>query len=86
MASGFEKVREEFERNFAERDEIGAAVAAYWRGEAVVDLWGVLLSLGYLRPGPQLDWGSSRRAFGTPGAGGSFGFADPTPGSASPTS
>ena len=35
------------------------------------------LSLGFLRPGPQLDWGSSRRAFGTPGAGGSFGFADP---------
>jgi CubicO group peptidase (beta-lactamase class C family) len=30
----------EFERNFAERDEIGAAVAAYWRGEKVVDLWG----------------------------------------------
>jgi CubicO group peptidase (beta-lactamase class C family) len=33
-------VREEFERNFAERGEIGAAVAAYWRGEKVVDLWG----------------------------------------------
>jgi CubicO group peptidase (beta-lactamase class C family) len=35
------------------------------------------MSLGFLRPGPQLDWGSSRRSFGTPGAGGSFGFADP---------
>ena len=35
------------------------------------------LSLGFLRPGPALDWGTSRRAFGTPGAGGSFGFADP---------
>ena len=35
------------------------------------------MSLGFLRPGPQLDWGSSRRAFGTPGAGGSFGFGDP---------
>jgi CubicO group peptidase (beta-lactamase class C family) len=35
------------------------------------------MSLGFLRPGPELDWGSSRRAFGTPGAGGSFGFADP---------
>jgi Beta-lactamase class C and other penicillin binding proteins len=33
-------VRAEFERNFAERGEIGAAVAAYWRGEKVVDLWG----------------------------------------------
>jgi CubicO group peptidase (beta-lactamase class C family) len=37
---GFEEVREEFERNFRERGEIGAAVAAYWRGEKVVDLWG----------------------------------------------
>jgi CubicO group peptidase (beta-lactamase class C family) len=40
VAPGFEKVRAEFERNFAERGEIGAAVAAYWRGEKVVDLWG----------------------------------------------
>ncbi|HEY0671008.1 MAG TPA: serine hydrolase domain-containing protein [Longimicrobiales bacterium] len=40
VATGFEEVRAEFERNFAERDEIGAAVAAYWRGEKVVDLWG----------------------------------------------
>jgi CubicO group peptidase (beta-lactamase class C family) len=35
------------------------------------------ISLGFLRPGPQMDFGSSQRAFGTPGAGGSFGFADP---------
>ncbi len=40
VAPGFEDVRTEFERNFAERGEIGAAVAAYWRGEKVVDLWG----------------------------------------------
>jgi len=40
VAPGFEEVRSEFERNFAERDEIGAAVAAYWRGGKVVDLWG----------------------------------------------
>lgn len=40
VASGFEAVRREFERNFAERGEVGAAVAAYWRGEKVVDLWG----------------------------------------------
>lgn len=40
VAPGFERVRAEFERNFAERGEIGAAVAAYWRGEKVVDLWG----------------------------------------------
>jgi CubicO group peptidase (beta-lactamase class C family) len=40
VAPGFEGVRAEFERNFRERGEIGAAVAAYWRGEKVVDLWG----------------------------------------------
>lgn len=40
VAPGFEDVRTEFERNFTERGEIGAAVAAYWRGEKVVDLWG----------------------------------------------
>ena len=40
VAPGFEEVRAEFERNFRERGEIGAAVAAYWRGEKVVDLWG----------------------------------------------
>jgi len=40
VAPGFERVRTEFERNFAERGEIGGAVAAYWRGQKVVDLWG----------------------------------------------
>ena len=40
VATGFERVREEFERNFRRRREIGAAVAAYHRGEKVVDLWG----------------------------------------------
>ena len=40
VAPGFGQVRVEFERNFAERGEVGAAVAAYWRGEKVVDLWG----------------------------------------------
>jgi CubicO group peptidase (beta-lactamase class C family) len=40
VAPGFEEVGVEFERNFVERGEIGAAVAAYWRGRKVVDLWG----------------------------------------------
>lgn len=40
VAPGFEDVRTEFERNFVERGEIGAAVAAYRCGEKVVDLWG----------------------------------------------
>jgi CubicO group peptidase (beta-lactamase class C family) len=40
VATGFEEVRTEFARNFAKRGEIGAAVAAYWHGEKVVDLWG----------------------------------------------
>lgn len=35
-------------------------------------------SLGYVKPFPSLRFGGSQwRAFGTPGAGGSFGFADP---------
>ncbi|MGW7065440.1 serine hydrolase domain-containing protein [Streptomyces sp. NPDC054855] len=40
VAPGFEGVREEFERNFAERGDLGASVAATVDGEFVVDLWG----------------------------------------------
>jgi CubicO group peptidase (beta-lactamase class C family) len=36
----FSGVREEFERNFVERNEVGAAVCVYKDGEMVVDLWG----------------------------------------------
>jgi CubicO group peptidase (beta-lactamase class C family) len=34
-------------------------------------------SLGYMKPFRGFRFGSSGRAFGTPGMGGSFGFADP---------
>jgi CubicO group peptidase (beta-lactamase class C family) len=37
-------------------------------------------SLGYIKPFPKFKFGSSDKAFGTPGAGGSFGFADPDTG------
>jgi CubicO group peptidase (beta-lactamase class C family) len=36
----FEAVREQFERNFADRGEMGAAVATWVDGELVVNLWG----------------------------------------------
>jgi CubicO group peptidase (beta-lactamase class C family) len=51
VAPGFEEVRTEFERDFAERGEIGAAVAAYHRGVKVVDLWG-----GYRTPQRDAPW------------------------------
>jgi CubicO group peptidase (beta-lactamase class C family) len=40
VAPGFEPVREAFRANFSEGSELGAACAAYHRGEPVVDLWG----------------------------------------------
>jgi hypothetical protein len=40
VAPGFEEVRPELKRNFAERRELGAACAAYVEGRRVVDLWG----------------------------------------------
>ncbi len=39
VADGFEPVRNAFARGFAERGEVGAAVAVYRGGEKVVDLW-----------------------------------------------
>lgn len=37
-------------------------------------------SLGFFKPAPSFRFGSSDHAFGTPGTGGSFGFADPDTG------
>ena len=39
-AKGFESVRDAFVTNFAERDEVGAAVAVWVDGDLVVNLWG----------------------------------------------
>ncbi|MCP4760757.1 MAG: beta-lactamase family protein [archaeon] len=36
-----------------------------------------LFSLGFLKQFPSFEFGTSVKAFGTPGAGGSFGYADP---------
>ena len=49
-APGFERVRDEFHRNFTERGEAGAAMAVFIRGESIVDLWGGLADIGSKRP------------------------------------
>jgi CubicO group peptidase (beta-lactamase class C family) len=41
----FAPVKEAFERNFREHDEVGAAVAIYLDGEPVVDLWNGIADL-----------------------------------------
>ncbi|MBU0936015.1 MAG: beta-lactamase family protein [Spirochaetes bacterium] len=38
--TGFEEVKAEFEKNFYERGENGAALCIYYKGKKVVDLWG----------------------------------------------
>src|SRR5215475_4977372 len=54
-SSRFSRVREEFERNFAERGEVGASVCVKVRGDTEVDLWG-----GLARPAtettPEVPW------------------------------
>lgn len=46
----FAAVRDEFERNFRERGEVGAAVCVYREGKPVVDLWGGHKDLGRTVP------------------------------------
>ncbi|KSV71991.1 hypothetical protein N182_29980 [Sinorhizobium sp. GL2] len=48
VAKGFEPVAEEFERNFTERRDVGAAFAAVHQGRKVVDLWGGTAAPGVL--------------------------------------
>jgi CubicO group peptidase (beta-lactamase class C family) len=58
-APRFAQVREEFERNFAERGEIGASVCVTVDGETVVDLWGgvaVPAAGGDVEPEPGRPW------------------------------
>ncbi len=50
VAPGYEAVRDAFERNFAERGELGAAFAAFRGGEPVVDLWGGVADSASGRP------------------------------------
>lgn len=48
--SRFDEVRREFERNFAERGEVGASVHLTIEGKTVVDLWGGLADPAGGRP------------------------------------
>jgi CubicO group peptidase (beta-lactamase class C family) len=49
-APSFERVRDTFETNFSERDEIGAAVAVWVDGELAVNLWGGTADAAKQRP------------------------------------
>src|ERR687886_2518799 len=51
VTAGFERVADEFRRNFERRRELGAACAIHHRGEKVVDLWG-----GYRDRARTLPW------------------------------
>jgi CubicO group peptidase (beta-lactamase class C family) len=50
VASGFERVRDAFERNFTDHGDVGAACSVYLDGEPVVDLWGGLADRDEARP------------------------------------
>ena len=47
----FERVAQEFKKNFQQRDEVGASVCITLEGEPVVDLWG-----GIARPATNAPW------------------------------
>jgi len=50
VASGFGAVREAFEQNFAERNELGGGCSVFLNGEKVVDLWGGYRDMETLEP------------------------------------
>jgi CubicO group peptidase (beta-lactamase class C family) len=62
----FRAVREEFERNFTERGEVGTSVCVLVEGEPVVDLWGGLADRRPDRPWERdtigLVWSSTKGA------------------------
>nr|WP_181428522.1 serine hydrolase domain-containing protein [Mycolicibacterium moriokaense] len=49
-ASEFERVRNAFESNFTDREDIGAAVAVWVEGDLVVNLWGGFADAAEVRP------------------------------------
>lgn len=49
-APRFERVREEFNKNFTQRDERGGAVSVWFDGQAVVDIWGGWSDLALTQP------------------------------------
>jgi CubicO group peptidase (beta-lactamase class C family) len=52
-ATGFDPVRDQFVANFADRDDVGAAVAVWVEGDLVVDLWGGFADAASKRPWQQ---------------------------------
>jgi CubicO group peptidase (beta-lactamase class C family) len=61
-APGFERVRDAFEQNFIEREEIGAAVAVWVDGDLVVNLWGGSADGARQRPWRKTLWPASSPA------------------------
>jgi CubicO group peptidase (beta-lactamase class C family) len=51
VAPGFELVKEKFIENFETKNELGASICVYQKGEKVVDLWG-----GYRDKDRKLPW------------------------------
>lgn len=53
---GFEKVKNEFIKNFEKRGELGAACCIYLKGEKVVDLWGDSEIIRQRSLGKRIQW------------------------------